>query len=87
MLRKSSRNSHISSIFTTEHTSVGPHCFTQVLARYYKTRDEVWSHFLPTKQWFGSALLKDMETCFKVILLIITQYGWGYLWQFATKIL
>jgi len=29
MLRKSSPNSLISSIFATEHTSVGLHCFTQ----------------------------------------------------------
>jgi len=27
--RKSSRNIHISSNFTTERTSVGLHCFTQ----------------------------------------------------------
>jgi len=29
MLRKLSRNSHMSSIFTTENTSVGLRCFTR----------------------------------------------------------
>jgi len=29
MLGKSSRNSHISNVFATEHTSVGLHYFTQ----------------------------------------------------------
>jgi len=69
--RKSSRNRHISGVFTTEHTSITLHCFTRltVLTKYYKTRNEKLPYFLPAKQWFNNALPKAMNrhTCFKAI--------------------
>jgi len=73
-LRKLSCNNRISSIFTTEHLSVGLRCFTQgrLLTKAYKTHDNGLAYFLPTKQWFGMNLPKAMKTCLKATLRILT---------------
>jgi len=45
LLHKSSQNSHISCIFTTEHTYVGRIDLLKVLTKYYKTHDIGLSYF------------------------------------------
>ena len=49
----------------------------KVLTKTYITRDNGLPYFLPTKQCFGNALPKAIETYFKVILLIITYTAEG----------
>ena len=65
-------NSHISSIFTTEHLSVVYAVSLKVQTKAYKTHNNGLPYFLPAKQWFSNALPKAIKTCFKAILLIIT---------------
>ena len=72
MPRKSSRNSHISSIFGTEHFSRSTLFYSRYQPNVIKHVIKDGHIFLRTKQWFGSALPKAMKTCFKAILLIIT---------------
>jgi len=79
MLRKSFHNDHISSIFTTEHTSVGLQCFTQVLTKYYKTHDEGWSYYFDYKTMVWQCSTEGNEVLFQGNLLVVTQYGWGNL--------